>query len=87
MLVPLLCASIGCFVAWMLALYTSRGFALLLGDTFYGMVGAALGAYAIALAAPAEWALPALVAMGPVFSLLMIFAMDAVRRSTGRLRW
>jgi hypothetical protein len=75
-----LCISIGSAVAWVVALYTSRGVFALLWGVPLGMAGAAVCALAIA------WFLPSLgviglVIAGPAFALLAIWAGGAVIRA------
>jgi hypothetical protein len=77
-----LCISIGCAVAWLLALFTERGVRYLIWDTLSGWIGAALCAWAIALVAPQLGVLGLLV-LGPLFSLAAIRAGDAARRKLG----
>ncbi len=74
-----LCISIGCCVAWPLALYTRRGVSLLLWDMPLGIAGAALCALAIAWFAPWLGAVGLLIA-GPVCALLLILAGGAIIR-------
>ena len=75
-----LCLSIGCAVAWLIALYTRRGVQLLLWDLPFATAGAALCALAVAWFAPTLGVL-GLVTVGPVFAVLMIAAGDAIRRA------
>ena len=58
--------SIGCAVAWLLALYTSRGERMLIGDTFAATAGAALSALAFWWIAP-TYTVVGLLLLGPVF--------------------
>lgn len=74
-----LCLSVGCVVAWLLALYTARGERRLLSDTALAMLGAAACAFALSWASPTV-RLVGLVTAGPVCGLLAIMAADAVRR-------
>jgi hypothetical protein len=78
-----LCISVGNAVAWLLALYTSRGFHPLLWDTLFATVGAALCALALSWFSP-EFVVAGLVIVGPVFALVAIFAGDALRRALWR---
>jgi hypothetical protein len=78
-LIIALCLSIGCAVAWMMALYTARGERRLLSDMGLAIVGAAACAFALAWASPTV-RLVALVTAGPVCGVLAIMAGDAVRR-------
>jgi hypothetical protein len=75
-----LCISVGSAVAWLLALYTSRGVRLLLWDVPLGTLGAALCALAIGAISPAL-SVVGLVTAGPLSAALMIFAGDAIRRA------
>jgi hypothetical protein len=75
--------SIGCTVAWLIALYSARGPALLLWDVPFGMVGASLCALAI------DWSLPTLgviglLTAGPPSAVLMIVTGHAVRRAVAK---
>ncbi len=75
--------SIGCAVAWLIALYSERGPTLLIWDTLFGMTGAALCALAVAwidLALGIIWLLVA----GPPCAVLMIIAGHAIRRAVDR---
>jgi hypothetical protein len=74
-----LCMSIGCAVAWLLALYTDRGVRHLLLDTLFAAAGAALCALAFAGTSP-TLSLVGLVTAGPLCSLLMIVIGHAVIR-------
>lgn len=78
-----LCISVGNAVAWLLALYTSRGFHPLLWDTLFATAGAALCALAFSWFSP-EYVVAGLVIVGPVFALVAIFAGDALRRALWR---
>ncbi len=78
-LIIALCLSIGCVVAWLMALYTARGERRLLSDTLFAIVGAAACAFALAWTSPTVQ-LVALVIAGPVCGVLAIMAADAVRR-------
>jgi hypothetical protein len=82
-LIIALCLSIGCAVAWMLALYTARGERRLLSDMALAIVGAAACAFALSWASPTV-RLVALVIAGPVCGVLAIKAGDAVRRMLQR---
>ena len=75
-----LCMSIGSAVAWLMALYTSRGVQLLLWDMPFAMAGAALCALAIAAIAPA-FVVVGLVMAGPFCAVFAIFAGHAIRRA------
>lgn len=79
-LIIALCISIGNAVAWLLALYTTRGVRLLLWDVLFGMTGAAMCAFILVSVTP-ELALVGLVVAGPLCALLMIYAGDAIRRA------
>jgi hypothetical protein len=74
-----LCISIGCAVAWLLALYTDRGVSHLIWDTLFGWLGAAVCVWTIAWVAPALGVV-GLLAAGPFFSLAAIRAGDSARR-------
>ena len=78
-----LCMSIGCAVAWLTALYTSRGVHLLLWDTLFGMIGAAVCALAIAWIVP-KIGVVGLVTAGPLCAFLMIVVGHAARRAIVR---
>jgi hypothetical protein len=78
-----LCLSIGCMVAWMLALYTERGVRNLIWDTFVGSFGAAICVWTIAWVVPAAGVI-GLVAAGPIFALGTIWAAEPLRRALGR---
>jgi hypothetical protein len=67
-------------VAWLLALYTSRGVGLLLWDVPLGTLGAALCALAIGSISPA-FGVVGLVTAGPICAVLTILAGDAIRRA------
>ncbi len=71
---------IGTVVAWLLAIYTKRGMHLLLWNTLLGIVGAALCALAIVWTAPTLTVI-GLVVAGPLCSLLVIVAGNAMRRA------
>jgi hypothetical protein len=75
-----LCLSIGCAVAWTIALYTKRGVRLLLWDVSFAIAGAALCALAIAWLAP-YLGLVGLVVLGPIWAVAMIMAGDTIRRA------
>ena len=75
-----LCMSIGCAVAWLLALYTDRGVHLLLWDMPLAMAGAGLCALAFAGTSPTV-ALVGLVTAGPLCAVLAIVIGHAVRRA------
>jgi hypothetical protein len=79
-LIGILCISIGCAVAWILALYTRRGVRNLIWDTFLGAAGAAICAWVIVFFAPVLGAV-GLVIGGPVFALVAIWIGDAARRA------
>ena len=79
-LFAVLCISIGQVVAWLIALYTDRGFHLLLWNSLFGTVGVALCALVITWVAPTlgiVW----LLTVGPLCAVLMIIAGHAIRRS------
>jgi hypothetical protein len=72
--------SIGCAVAWLLALYTPRGETMLLADTFLATAGAVLCAVLL------WWVMPVyivvgLLILGPFFARGAIALADLVRRS------
>jgi hypothetical protein len=71
---------IGSAVAWLVALYTEHGARLLIWNTAFGVVGAALCAFVIGWTAPAFTVVGLLVA-GPLCSLLAIQAGNAARRA------
>ena len=71
--------SIGCAVAWLLALYTSRGERMLIGDTFAATAGAALSALAFWWIAPI-YTVVGLLLLGPVFARLAVGVADMLRR-------
>lgn len=75
--------SIGCAVAWLIALYSARGPALLLWDVLFGMVGAALCALAFAWSVPTLGVIGLLLA-GPLCAVLMIVAGHAIRRAVDK---
>ena len=75
-----LCLSIGCAVAWLLALYTPRGEQMLIGDTFAGTAGAALCALVLWWIAPV-YIVVGLLVLGPILARLAIGFADLVRRS------
>jgi hypothetical protein len=71
--------SIGCAVAWLLALYTPRGERMLIGDTFAGTAGAALCALAFWWIVPA-YTVAGLLFLGPVFARVAVALADMLRR-------
>jgi hypothetical protein len=75
-----LCMSIGCAVAWLIALYTTRGVRLLLWDTLFAMIGAVLCALAITWFAP-RFGVVGLVMAGPFCAVLAIIVGNAARRA------
>jgi hypothetical protein len=75
-----LCLSIGSAVAWLFALYASRGPYLLFWDTLFGMIGAALCAIAIAYLVPIV-GVAGLVLAGPVCAAIAIVGGHAIRRA------
>jgi hypothetical protein len=79
-LVGCICLSIGCAVAWVLALYTPRGEAFLLGDTFFATAGAVLCALILWWTAPV-YIVVGLLFLGPFFARGAIALTDLVRRS------
>ncbi len=74
-----LCMSIGCAVAWLIALYTEGGTRLLIWNVAFGMLGAGLCAVVAAWIEPA-FVILAVLAIGPLCSLLVIIAGQAIRR-------
>jgi hypothetical protein len=78
-LIIALCLSIGCAVAWMMALYTARGERRLLSDMALAIVGVAVCAFALSWTSPTVW-LVALLITGPICGVLAIKAGDAVQR-------
>jgi hypothetical protein len=78
--------SIGCAVAWLLALFTARGPSLLIGDTACAIAGAAICAGAFAHLLP-TLTIVGLVVLGPVCSFLAIQVGDAIRRRVPGWRW
>jgi hypothetical protein len=79
-LVGCICLSIGCAVAWLLALYTPRGETMLLGDTFVATAGAVLCALILWWIAPV-YIVAGLLFLGPFFARGAIAVADRVRRS------
>jgi len=75
-----LCLSIGCAVAWVLALYTPRGETMLIGDTFAATVGAALSALILWWLAPV-YIVVGLLVLGPFFARGAIALADRARRT------
>jgi hypothetical protein len=75
--------SVGNAVAWLIALYTTRGVQLLLWDVAFGMAGTALCALAFAWLAPAYQVI-GLVSVGPLCAKLMIFGGDAIRATISK---
>jgi hypothetical protein len=80
-----LCLSVGCAVAWLLALYTERGPRLLIWNTVFGVAGAALCALVIAWIDPV-FVIAGLVMAGPIFSLLFILAGQAIINALSKPR-
>ena len=78
-----LCMSIGTAVAWLIALYTPGGAYLLFWNTFFGMLGTALCAWAIIAFAPVLGVV-GLVIAGPFFALLAIVLGNAIRRAADK---
>jgi hypothetical protein len=78
-----LCLSIGSAVAWLFALYSTRGPYLLLWDTLFGMIGAALCAVGIAYFVPIIGVV-GLVTAGPVCAAIMIVAGQVLLRAVLR---
>jgi len=72
--------SIGCAVAWLIALYTPHGERLLFWNTAFGMLGAALCLAALVWIAP-EFRVVGLVIAGPFCAYAMIVAGNAIRRT------
>ncbi len=79
-----LCLSIGCVVAWLLALYTKRDVYHLIWDTFVGASGAAVCFWLIAWTVPVAGVV-GLVIAGPVFALAAIWAAEPLRRMLVRV--
>jgi hypothetical protein len=75
--------SVGCAVAWLIALYSARGPALLLWDVLFGMAGAALCALATAWIAP-TLVVVGLLTAGPLCAVVMIVAGHAIRRAADK---
>ena len=75
-----LCLSIGCAVAWLMALYTPRGEQMLIWDTVVGTAGAVLSALILWWIAPI-YIVVGLLFLGPIFARLAIAFADLVRRS------
>jgi hypothetical protein len=75
--------SIGCAVAWLIALYSSRGPALLFWDVLFGMVGATFCALMIGWIAP-MLVIIGLLTAGPICAVLAIVAGHAIRRAVGK---
>jgi hypothetical protein len=71
---------IGSGVAWLLALYTERGFYRLLWNVPLGIAGAALCALTLSWTGPLTQAV-GLFTVAPLSAVLMIFAGHAVRRA------
>ena len=84
-LVGVLCISIGCAMAWVLALYTGRGPAQLIADTALGIAGVAICAYVLADLTPVL-RLAGVVVLGLPASYLAIRLGDGVLSSARRLR-
>jgi hypothetical protein len=72
--------SIGSAVAWLVALYSSRGPAFLILDVLFGMIGAALCALAITWI-DIRFQVLGVVTAGPLCAALMILAGHAARRA------
>jgi len=70
--------SIGCAVAWLIALYTPQGERLLFWNTAFGMLGAALCLAALVWTAPV-FRVVGLVIAGPVCAWLAIVAGNTIR--------
>jgi hypothetical protein len=77
--------SIGCAVAWLLALYTPRGETMLLADTFVATAGAVLCALILWWIAPV-YIVVGLLILGPFFARGSIALADRVRRSMSARR-
>jgi hypothetical protein len=74
-----LCMSIGCAVAWLMALYTEAGMRPLIWNVALGMVGAALCALVTSWIEPI-FVILTLITVGPVCSLLMIIVGQTIKR-------
>ena len=71
---------IGTVVAWLIAIYSERGAALLIWNHVFGIAGAALCALALAWMAP-SWGIVGLVLAGPPSAVLLILVGHAFRRA------
>lgn len=76
--------SVGCAVAWLIALYSARGPAFLMWDMLFGMIGTALCALAFTWI-DVRFRVVGVVTAGPPCAVLMILASHAVRRALTRL--
>ena len=77
--------SVGCAVAWLIALYSARGPALLIWDVLFGMMGAGLCVLAITFIDP-RFGVIGVVTAGPLCAVLMIVAGHAIRRAVKAIR-
>ncbi len=84
-IVGCLSLSIGCAVAWLLALYTSRGEKMLIGDTFAATAGAVLSALILWWIAPV-YIVVGLLVLGPFSARGAIALADLARRSVSARR-
>jgi len=75
-----LCVSIGTGVPWLIAVYAENRARQLLGNSVFGLAGAALAALAFDRIAP-DYRVIALVSVGPVAAYLAILAGQAARRA------
>jgi hypothetical protein len=75
-----LCISIGTGVPWLIAVYSETGARQLLGNSVFGMVGTALGAWAFNWIS-STYSIVALVSLGPLVAFLTIAAGQAVKRA------
>jgi hypothetical protein len=74
------CMSIGSAVAWVIALYTTRGVQRLLWDFPFATLGAVLCASVVNWFSP-RLVIVALLTAGPLCAVLMLFVGDAIRRA------
>jgi uncharacterized membrane protein len=75
-----LCISIGTGVPWLIAVYSEAGARQLLGNTVFGMVGSAFGAWAFNRIF-STYSIVALISLGPAVTFLTIAAGQAVKRA------
>ena len=76
----MLCICIGTGVPWLIAIHSDDGARRLFGNSVFGLVGTALGAFAFDWISP-TYGILALISVGPVIALLTIVAGQAAKRA------